>query len=212
MGFVGSSGHRAACSAHFVRGSDTRAGYSSRPRPSSINRTAHAVRGADGTTSAQGTHESILQREQWYPRPPAEIFAFFADAMNLETITPAFLHFRVVGTSTPTLGEGTRIDYRLRLHGLPLRWQSRIEEWHPLERFVDRQTRGPYSLWHHTHEFEAREGGTLVRDRVRYRLPFGALGAFVAGALVRRDLEAIFDFRQARLQQLFAADSAEVHP
>ena len=97
---------------------------------------------------------------------------------------------------------GTLIEYRLRLHGLPVRWLTRISEWVPGERFVDEQVRGPYALWHHTHLFEPDGDGTIVRDRVRYRLPLGPLGAAAHLLLVRRDLERIFDFRQAAVERL----------
>lgn len=146
-------------------------------------------------------HEIVA--EQWVAQPPERVFSFFSDPANLEKITPTFLHFRVLSASTPRPAEGTLIDYALSLHGLPMRWRSRIEEWVPNRKFVDVQLRGPYRLWHHTHEFEPLDGGTLIRDRVRYQLPFGALGDVFGGFLVRRDLDAIFDFRRRRIQELF---------
>jgi uncharacterized protein (TIGR01777 family) len=148
------------------------------------------------------SHELVA--EQWLAHPPEQVFPFFSDPANLERITPAFLRFRVKSVSTAQIGHGTLIDYALRLHGVPLRWQSRIESWKPKRAFVDVQIRGPYNRWHHTHEFEPADGGTVVRDRVRYRLPFGALGDLVAGWMVRRDLEAVFDFRRQRIQELIA--------
>ena len=91
---------------------------------------------------------------------------------------------------------GTLIEYRLRLHRLPIAWLTRIEEWVPSERFVDMQLTGPYRLWHHTHTFRAHpDGGTLMTDTVRYALPFGPLGSLAHRVLVRRDLERIFDYR-----------------
>jgi len=98
------------------------------------------------------------------------------------------------------MGQGTRIDYRLRLHGVPLRWESRIEEWHPGRGFVDRQLRGPYRLWRHRHSFAARDGGTVVRDEVDYALPLGRLGELAHPLFVRRDLERIFAYRQRAVQ------------
>jgi hypothetical protein len=156
------------------------------------------------STRHGGGTDQELRAEQWLARPPEQVFPFFADPANLEKITPPFLRFRILGATTPRIGSGTLIDYALRLHGLPLRWQSRIESWQPNRVFVDVQTHGPYSLWHHTHEFEPADGGTVMRDRVRYRLPFGALGDLVAGGSVRRDLEAIFEFRRKRIQELIA--------
>lgn len=146
-------------------------------------------------------HELLF--EQWVPSPPEQVFPFFSDAHNLEQLTPDFLSFRVQSVSTPQLGEGTTIDYRLTLRGLPVRWRSVIEEWQPGRKFVDRQVRGPYALWHHTHEFEPARGGTILRDRVRFALPAGALGDVVAGGFVRRDLEKIFAYRHARVAEKF---------
>jgi ligand-binding SRPBCC domain-containing protein len=137
------------------------------------------------------------------PRPPAEVFAFFADARNLERITPPFLNFRILQISTPELREGTRIDYRLSLHGLPVRWQSLIRDWSPNRSFVDTQTRGPYRSWEHTHEFVPHRGGTVIRDRVRYELPLGALGQLAAGSWVDADLDRIFAFRRAKIREIF---------
>jgi ligand-binding SRPBCC domain-containing protein len=136
-----------------------------------------------------------LRREQLVPRPLGETFAFFAQARNLERITPPWLSFAVLTPAPIEMRTGTVIEYRLRLHGLPLRWTARIEDWREGRAFADRQIRGPYRLWHHRHEFEADPGGTLVRDHVRYALPAGWLGDAAHALLVRRDVERIFDFR-----------------
>ncbi len=141
----------------------------------------------------------VLEQEQVLPRPPSEAWEFFQDAYNLEEITPPFLGFEVLTPRPIEMRLGTLIEYELRLHGVRLRWLTRIEDWEPGRRFVDRQLRGPYALWHHTHTFEPHPEGTLMRDRVRYRLPFGPLGAIAHMALVRRDLDAIFDFRRAEI-------------
>jgi ligand-binding SRPBCC domain-containing protein len=137
-----------------------------------------------------------LQREQLVPRPLEEVFAFFASAGNLERITPPWLRFELRSPEPSAMAPGTRIDYRLHVHGVPLRWTSLIEEWEDGRGFVDRQLRGPYRLWHHRHEFSAHAGGTLVRDDVHYALPLEPLGALAHLLTVRRDLRRIFDFRQ----------------
>ena len=146
----------------------------------------------------------VLEREQVLPVGIDEAFAFFGDALNLQRITPGWLHFRVITPEPIAMAPGTLIEYRLRLHGLPLRWLTRIEAWEPGVRFVDAQLRGPYRLWHHTHEFEPRGERTLMRDRVRYALPLGPLGRIAHAVLVRRDLERIFDFRHAAVAAHFA--------
>jgi ligand-binding SRPBCC domain-containing protein len=136
----------------------------------------------------------VLRREQ---ELDGDVFGFFADAANLEVITPPWLSFRVVTPRPVAMAAGTLIEYRLRLHGLPISWLTEIAIWEPGVRFVDTQLRGPYALWHHTHEFEALGGGrTLMRDTVRYALPFGPLGALAHRLFVRHDLERIFDYRR----------------
>ena len=145
----------------------------------------------------------VLRREQRLPRPPQEVFPFFADAGNLEAITPAWLRFRIVTPRPIEMRAGALIEYRLRLHGLPVSWLTTIEAWEPGERFVDMQLTGPYRLWHHTHVFEPDgAGGTIMRDTVRYALPFGPLGAIAHRAFVARDLAAIFDHRVRRVAEL----------
>lgn len=138
-----------------------------------------------------------LERRQRIERPIEEVFAFYGDARNLERITPPWLGFEVTTPDPIEMGAGTLIEYRLRLHRVPVRWRTRIEAWEPPRRFVDAQVKGPYSLWEHTHAFETDgPGATLIEDRVRYAIPFGPLGDLADRLLVRRDLRQIFDYRR----------------
>jgi hypothetical protein len=154
---------------------------------------------------AGGRPVHVLERRQRIDAPADQAFAFFADARNLEAITPRWLHFRVLTPGTVKMRPGALIDYRLRLHGLPLRWRTRIEVWEPPRRFVDRQLRGPYALWEHTHSFEPAGAETVVLgDHVRYALPLGRIGDLARTLFVERDLERIFDHRTAAIAQRFA--------
>lgn len=146
-----------------------------------------------------------LRREQLVRADLPEVFEFFSQAHNLERLTPDWLRFEVLTPEPVPMGEGTVIDYRLRLHGLPLRWRSRIERWEPRRAFVDRQVHGPYRLWHHRHEFEAAGSGTIVRDIVHYALPWGPIGRLAHALLVRRDLARIFDFRTEAVERVLGA-------
>ena len=146
--------------------------------------------------------EREFQCELWLPLPPAELFPFFADAGNLDAITPPWLNFHIVTPRPIEMRPGALIDYQLRVRGLPLRWRTLIKEWQPPHRFVDEQLRGPYRQWLHTHTFETRDGGTLARDVVHYAVPFD----FIAHPLfVRRDIENIFSFRQQALREKFGS-------
>jgi len=141
-----------------------------------------------------------FKTELWLPLLPEELFSFFADAANLDAITPPWLHFHIVTPPPIAMRESALIDYRLRVHGIPLRWRTRINAWQPPHRFEDKQIRGPYRQWIHEHTFEARDGGTLARDVVLYAVPFD----FIAHRwLVRPDVERIFQYRAEALQQRF---------
>ena len=128
-----------------------------------------------------------------------ETFAFFADAANLQRITPPWLHFSILTPMPVEMRVGLEIAYRLSLYGLPMPWRSRIDVWQPGVRFVDRQIVGPYRWWRHEHRFEAVPGGTRVVDRVDYAPRVG----WLSGALVRRDIGRIFDYRHEALQRIF---------
>ena len=145
-----------------------------------------------------------IEREIWVPRPIDEVFAFFSDAGNLDRLTPPWLHFRIL-TPKVTMAQGTRIDYALRIHGIPLRWQSEITAWQPPFRFVDEQRKGPYRAWIHEHSFAAHEGGTRVRDVVEYEARGGEL---VRRMLVAPDLEKIFNYRTEQLSRIWATTPA----
>ena len=155
------------------------------------------------------TRFHTLRRRQWIPRPIEEVFTFFSDARNLEEITPPWLGFRILTPVPIRIAEETRIRYRLRLHGIPVGWETEIRQWKPPHRFCDVQLLGPYQLWHHTHRFEPKDGGTLMTDILRYRLPLGIIGQLVHHLKVRRDVEKIFDYRARRIAELFRAAAVE---
>jgi ligand-binding SRPBCC domain-containing protein len=153
--------------------------------------------------------ERILRREQVLDVSIEEAFEFFSRAENLEAITPPLLRFRITTPGPIEMRAGTVIRYRLRLRGIPVSWLTRIEEWDPPHGFVDRQIRGPYALWHHTHTFEALDAGhTRMVDVVRYGQRLGPLGALAERLVVRRDLERIFDFRRDSIPALLATRGA----
>ena len=143
----------------------------------------------------------MLERAQTVPRPLEDAFAFFADASNLEAITPPWLRFRI-DAAPERLGQGTTLRYRLRLFGVPIRWRTLIAEWRPPHGFADVQVQGPFAAWEHRHELTEVAGGTAVLDRVRYRVPGGPLAPLVQ-RVVGRWVDAIFDYRAMRMRELF---------
>ena len=143
-----------------------------------------------------------IQRSQIVPLPVEDAFAFFADAHNLEALTPPWLRFRILTPGPIPMEKGATIEYVLTTHRLPVRWRTEIVEWRPGRRFVDRQVEGPFRLWEHTHTFEERHDGTLIRDTVLYRMPYGALGTIAHRVVVARDLGRIFDYRRDAVDRL----------
>jgi len=141
-----------------------------------------------------------LRSEVWIPRPREEVFAFFSRAENLEALTPRWLHFSILSPRPIAMEAGTRIRYQLRLHGIPLRWESEITAWEPPHRFVDEQRSGPYRRWIHEHQFLEHDGGTTVRDIVQYSVAGGML---VHRLFVAPDLDRIFEFRRQKVAEIF---------
>lgn len=149
-----------------------------------------------------GQHNSFfLIRRQRLALPVADVFSFFSDPHNLEHLTPSWMHFRIETPSPIAMAAGTRIQYTIRWHGLPMRWLTEIVEWEPGRRFVDLQLRGPYRLWHHTHTFEPDGDGTIMEDIVEYALPLGLIGRLAHWLAVRKDLQRIFDYRAVRIAE-----------
>jgi ligand-binding SRPBCC domain-containing protein len=138
----------------------------------------------------------LLRCQQWVAAGIEECFAFFADAANLEALTPPSLHFGILTPLPIRMRTGAHIESRLRLLGVPFSWLTRIEDWRPGLGFTDTQLRGPYRRWVHRHTFAAAGGGTSVRDDVEYQLPLAPWSDLVHTALVRPQLRHVFACRQ----------------
>ncbi len=147
--------------------------------------------------------EYLLERRQSIQANLDRVFDFFADAANLEVLTPPWLHFRILTPLPIEMKTGALIQYRIRWRFVPVRWTTEILDWTPGRQFVDQQIRGPYRLWHHTHIFEETTDGVLMTDRVRYALPMGLAGRCMHAVTVRRDLDAIFDHRARQVERVF---------
>jgi hypothetical protein len=150
--------------------------------------------------------EEIFTSTQDLAQPRDVVFRFFADPANLERLTPPWLNFRILTPLPLPQGEGAVFDYRLKVRGLSLKWRTLIETWEEGHRFTDRQLKGPYALWHHTHVFlDLPGGGTRIVDRVRYRVGWGLVGRLVAALWVKRDVERIFQYRKVTIERLLGA-------
>jgi len=143
-----------------------------------------------------------LQSTLWVPHPPAQVFPFFSDAANLGLLTPDWLSFRILTEMPVEMRVGAKIDYRITLRGIPLRWQTRIARWEPCSAFADEQLRGPYAVWHHTHTFTPQDGGTVIGDEVVLR-PRGGVLAPLVMRFVKRDLSRIFEYRAQVMAERF---------
>jgi ligand-binding SRPBCC domain-containing protein len=144
-----------------------------------------------------------LRSSVWVPEPPAVVFPFFAEAGNLDLLTPPWMSFEILTPQPIAMHTGTLIDYRIRVRGLPMRWRTRIADWQPERQFIDEQLRGPYTLWQHTHTFTPIDGGTLLGDEVRMRPRGGPLAGLLMSLFVRRDVERIFTYRRDQMLQRF---------
>ena len=149
------------------------------------------------------THRYVLERRQTVAASLKEVTHFFENPRNLEALTPPFLRFTIETDGDIAMKEGALIDYTISLHGLPMRWRTSIESYQPGVDFVDLQLKGPYKYWHHHHTFRAVFGGTEIGDKVTYELPWGPLGALAHNLFVKRQLTAIFDYREKVVAKKF---------
>lgn len=140
-----------------------------------------------------------LTADTWVNLPRDQVFPFFADAANLQVLTPPWLYFHIETPTPIAMYPGRQISYRIRVRGLPMRWVSEISRYEPPAMFIDEQRRGPYRTWIHTHQFVEERGGTRLLDEVR----FDMFGAWLVGGLVARDLRAIFTYRHQTLLKVF---------
>ena len=148
-----------------------------------------------------------FQAAQWIDESPEKVFKFFSDAKNLEKITPKTLSFKIESQSTKTIEEGTVFNYKLKLHGIPIRWTSLITDWNPISSFVDTQLKGPYRVWHHTHRFIPFNNGTLTEDEVYYAPPNIPLSNCIANFFIKRDVSKIFEHRKTSIVDLLKSSS-----
>jgi ligand-binding SRPBCC domain-containing protein len=149
----------------------------------------------------------VLRATMWVPKTPTELWPFFSDAHNLELLTPPFLHFQVLTPVPIAMQVGTRIDYRLRLRGIPIRWRTHIARWEPPFCFADEQERGPYRRWVHTHTFQARDRGTEIGDQVEFEVRGGPLAPLVSRWFVEPDVRRVFDYRAQQIAKRFGGDA-----
>jgi len=140
--------------------------------------------------------------EQFIPQSIDRVFDFFSQAENLEQITPPWLHFRIVTPVPIDMHQGTCIDYRLQLYGIPINWKTEISAWQPPLRFVDAQVSGPYTLWVHEHRFEKKDHGTMMFDTVVYNFRAGILRPLVNRLFVAKRVHRIFAYRSSKIQEL----------
>ncbi len=159
------------------------------------------------STATSATHQparpkaglSLLRCETTVPLPLERTFEFFSDARNLDMLTPPWVGFRILTPEPIDMRRGALIDYRIRIHGIPIRWRTEITEWDAPHRFVDVQLRGPYQWWHHEHRFEPCKEGTRIIDEVEFRAPLYWISHPL---IVKRDVRRIFDYRTQALKRI----------
>ena len=149
----------------------------------------------------ESCHDRLFEQQQCIPKPLNEVFDFFSDVKNLELLTPPLLNFKVLDKSTENIQEGTKINYKLKIHGVPAKWTSQIINWQPMNEFADVQLKGPYAKWYHRHLFRPLAGGVLLEDKVVYRLPFSRIGGNLLHWFILMDIKTIFSYRTKIIQE-----------
>ena len=143
-----------------------------------------------------------INSEQFINIKIQNVFDFFSKPENLQEITPKRLGFNIITPGPIEMEKGTVIDYYIKISYIPIRWRTIITNYNPPYKFVDQQIKGPYSFWHHTHTFSKLNGGTLIKDNIKYLVPFGIIGKIINKIWIKRDLENIFDYRKNKIKIL----------
>lgn len=143
--------------------------------------------------------------EQFLPIGIDEAWSFFSSPENLARITPTELDFKILtNLKDEEIYEGMKIDYTVKpLFKIPMRWQTEIIKVNKGKYFTDRQLKGPYKIWEHTHTFKPVNGGVLMQDAINYQLPLGFIGNFAHKFLVKKKIENIFIYRKNILEKIF---------
>ncbi|MBX9783672.1 MAG: SRPBCC family protein [Chitinophagaceae bacterium] len=130
---------------------------------------------------------------------------FFSNPANLQAITPKEMGFEIISKfHGGRMYAGQIIEYKVRpLPGIPIYWMTEITHVEEKKYFVDEQRFGPYSLWHHQHQFKAIDGGMEMTDIVHYKIPFWVLGDVANSLFVKKQLEGIFNYRVEAVERLF---------
>ena len=145
-----------------------------------------------------------LKKEQIIPRNILDVFDFFSKPENLSVITPSKMGFKILTPSPIEMKEGALIDYTVKIIGLPIRWTTLITKYDPPNLFIDQQLKGPYSMWHHTHNFKKlNDNETLIEDIVVYSVPYSFIGGLIHSLYIKRDLEKIFSYRSKKIKEIF---------
>ncbi len=134
-----------------------------------------------------------------------EAWRFFSNPENLKEITPAEMGFDILNGPLPEkIYPGMIIIYTVRpLLNIPMTWVTEITQVEEPGYFIDNQKAGPYAYWHHQHFLKETETGVEVTDIVNFKAPLGVLGRIMEKLVIRKKVDQIFDYRKARLVELF---------
>lgn len=131
---------------------------------------------------------------------PADVFAAAIDPELHLASMARYGETMAKGPEHGTFTEGSTVTWRARHFGVPFHLTSIVFDIAPPHRFRDRQTQGPFAEFHHEHVFEQHPQGTLMRDTIDFRSPFGPIGAVVDRLFMREYLRRLIDERGAVLQ------------
>lgn len=146
----------------------------------------------------------ILQRNQLLHASLKETWAFLENPYNLNRITPPDLHFKITTDTPEVMFDGLIIEYLITIPIIgKQRWVTEIKHIKHECSFVDEQRLGPYRFWYHQHKISQESKGVRSFDTVYYQPPFGAAGRLLNILFINNTLQRIFDFRQAKLAEIF---------
>ena len=145
----------------------------------------------------------IFESKLVIDKPIYEVFEFFCKAENLQKLTPPTLNFKILSELPIEMKKGSRINYRIKLYGVPVIWKTEITKWDPPFEFEDTQLKGPYKLWKHRHIFKDLGDKTEMTDIVEYNPKGFPFNTILDKLIVKKEIEKIFNYRTEKINQYF---------
>jgi ligand-binding SRPBCC domain-containing protein len=151
----------------------------------------------------------VIQLKTRIAAPPERCFLLSLNIDLHKESTSQTSERAIAGVTSGLIGANERVTWRGRHFGFMLTHETLISDYERPHHFQDIMLRGMFKCFSHDHYFEATDGGTLMRDVLRFAAPLGPLGWLVETLVLRRYLTGFLLERNGLIKQV-AEDSSQL--